>query len=68
MVASHNLRGLLRLQQKGVEVRHGTEVTVYYNPGKPGKSFLVRTGPVGQIFTALIGIGPFLFYLAKYSG
>ena len=66
MVASHNLRSLLRLQQNIVEVRHGNEVTVYYNPGKPGKSFLVRTGPVGQIFTALIGIGPLLFYLVKY--
>jgi len=66
MVASHNLRGLLRLQQKGVEVRHGNEVTVYYNPGKPGKSLLVRAGPVSQVFTALIGIGPLLFYLIKY--
>jgi hypothetical protein len=66
MVASHNLRGLLRLQQKGVEVRHGNEVTVYYKPEKPGKSFLVRTGPVGPIVTALIGIGPLLFCLIKY--
>jgi len=66
LVASHNLRGVLRLQQKGVEVRHGNEVTVYYNPGKPEKSLLVRTGPVGQIVTALIGIGPLLFYLVKY--
>ena len=66
MVASHNLRSLLRMQQKGVEVRRDNEVTVYYNPGNPGKSFLVRTGPVSQIFTALIGVGPLVFYLATY--
>ena len=66
MVASHNLRGLLRLQQKGVEVRRDNEVTVYYNPGNPGKSFLVRSGPFSQMFTALIGVGPLVFYLATY--
>ena len=66
VVASHNLRSILHLQQKGVEVRPGNEVTVYFNPGRPQKSFLVRTGPVSQIVTALIGIGPLLFYLAKY--
>ena len=66
MVASHNLRSLLRLQQTGVEVRHGNEVTVYYNPRRPRKSFLVRTGPVSQIFAALIGIAPLLFYVVKY--
>ncbi len=66
MVATHNLRSVLRLQQKGVEIRRGNEVTVYYNPGNPGKSFLVRTGPVSQMFAALIGIGPLLFYLATY--
>lgn len=66
MVASHNLRSLLRLQQKGVEVRRDNEVTVYYNPGSPAKSFLVRTGLFSQIFTALIGVGPLVFYLAMY--
>ncbi len=68
MVASYNLRGLLRLQNKGVGVHSANEVTVYYNPAKPEKSFLVKTGPFSQIFTALIGIGPLLFYLARYSG
>lgn len=66
MVASHNLRSLLRSQQNSVEVRGAGEVTVYYNPAKPGKSYLVSTGPVSQIFTALVGIGPLLFYLVKY--
>jgi len=57
MVATHNLGSLLRLQQKGVEVGRDNEVTVYYNPGNPAKSFLVRAGPFSQMFTALIGLG-----------
>jgi hypothetical protein len=66
MVASHNLRSLLRLQNKGVDVHRGDEVTVYYNSAKPGKSFLVRTGLVSQIITAMVGFGPLLFYVARY--
>jgi hypothetical protein len=66
MVATHSLGSLLRLQQKGVDVGRDNEVTVYYNPGNPAKSFLVRTGPFSQMFTALIGVGPLVFYLATY--
>jgi len=66
IVASHNLRGVLRRQIESVDAGPGNEVTVYYNPRNPGKSFLVRTGPVSQLVTALIGIAPLLFYLAKY--
>jgi hypothetical protein len=66
MVASHNLRSLLRLQQKAVDVKPDNEVTVYYNPRNPRKSFLVRTGAVSQVVTALIGITPLLFYLSTY--
>ena len=65
-VASHNLRSVLRWQHKGVEIRHGDEVTVYYNPRNPRKSFLIRTGRVSQIVTALIGIAPLLLYLSAY--
>lgn len=65
-VASHNLRSVLRLQLKGVNVGSGNEVKVYYNPRKPEKSFLVRTGLISQIITALIGIAPLSFYLAAY--
>ena len=65
-VASHNLRSVLRLQLNGVDIESENEVAVYYNSRKPEKSFLIRTGPISQIITALIGIAPLSFYLATY--
>ena len=40
VTATHNLRALLRLQFRSIERRGGNNVTVYYNPGNPQKSYL----------------------------
>lgn len=64
VVASHNLRSVLRLQQNAVDVSPDHKVTVYYNPRNPRKSFLVRAGRISQVVTALIGIAPLVIYFA----
>lgn len=51
VVVSHNLRGLLERQLKGL-VGRDSEVTVYYQPGRPQRAYLQRPGPVGLVVTA----------------
>lgn len=40
VMATHNLRGLLKLQFRAIKRHGGTQVTVYHHPGKPQKSYL----------------------------
>ncbi|WP_120499791.1 DUF3592 domain-containing protein [Roseovarius sp. EL26] len=37
---THNLRALLKYQFRGIERHEGANVTVFYNPRKPHKSYL----------------------------
>ena len=40
MMVTHNLRALLKLQFRLIERHEGANVTVFYNPRKPQKSYL----------------------------
>ena len=40
VTVTHNLRGLLKFQFRGIERHEGANVTVYYHPRKPQKSYL----------------------------
>lgn len=65
LVASHNLRGILRLQLRGVRFDENGRVVVFFNPRRPSKSVLILPSIGGMVFTAVIGIAPcFLYYLA----
>jgi len=65
IAASHNARTFLEAQLKSVDQRGGS-VTVFYNPGNPQKSFLIKPGLAGQLFTFAIGCSPSLYYFANY--
>jgi hypothetical protein len=55
VIASHNAKGVLEVQLRGIE-RRADKVKVYYNPAKPRKSYLIN-GSKGQvIFTVLMGV------------
>lgn len=62
VMASANARGVLQAQMRGIEVDPAGRVTVHYNPRKPGKSYLVRSGPIKQALTLLAGLAPVLAY------
>lgn len=40
VMATHNLRALLKFQFRGIERHEGANVTVFFNPRKPQKSYL----------------------------
>lgn len=40
VTVTYNLRALLKLQFRGIDRQGGANVTVYYNPRKPQKSYL----------------------------
>jgi hypothetical protein len=66
VVASHNLRALLRVQLRGVDFDESGKVLVYFNPRRPSKSVLILPGRGGMLFTAAVGLLPFfLFYLTR---
>ena len=44
VMATHNLRFLLKLQFRGIQRQAGDNVTVYYHPQKPQKSYLTIPG------------------------
>jgi hypothetical protein len=66
MVASHNLKQILKLQYRGIDKTNGGEISVYFNPGNPKKSLLVLPGLKSQLITMLIGLTPTIYYLYRY--
>ena len=66
IIASHNQRGILKTQLRGIKYHAPNRVDVIYNPSKPSKSFLVRPGRLGLFVTLLIAVVPFLAYFIKF--
>ncbi len=65
MIASHNLRFLLRLQMKHVETRDDGRVRIFYNPRRPEKSYLIpprTTGLVAVISVMFLPLIMCFFY------
>ncbi|MBD9482506.1 DUF3592 domain-containing protein [Pseudomonas sp. PDM14] len=62
VMASANGRFVLQAQMRGIEVDPAGRVTVHYNPRKPAKSYLIRSGPFKQAVTLLAGLAPVLAY------
>lgn len=56
IMASHNARGVLARQLKGIEISNN-KVKVYYNPKNPQKSYLIRGSVFQVVFTAAMLLG-----------
>ena len=67
VVASHNVRGILGLQYKGIEKHPDGSIAVYYNPRKPQKALLVLPGWKSQLVTMAIGLAPSFYYLYRFG-
>lgn len=66
MVASHNARFLLESQLKGVQRHADGTVSVFYNPRRPHKSYLIRPGWPGMLVTWALILGPALYYWQRF--
>jgi hypothetical protein len=67
-VASHNARFVLDRQLKGIQKNPDGSVKVFYNPGRPHKSFLILPGIPGMGVSAALAVGPFLLYGVRFHG
>lgn len=66
VVASHNARFLLRRQIEQIRCDAEGRVTVFYDPGRPEKSFLMRPGLVGLAVTLMIALVPLALFIRAY--
>ncbi|MGQ7844471.1 DUF3592 domain-containing protein [Granulosicoccus sp. 3-233] len=66
VIASRNAKGVLDWQSRGVELLGDDQVRVFYNPGKPSKSVLIRPGQVGLAVTAFGALLPLGLHLFHY--
>lgn len=68
IVASYNLRFLLKKQLEGVMKNDDGSVVVFYNPNRPQKSFLIKPSSFGLAFTWLLTISPMFCFWLEYHG
>ena len=61
LLASFNLKSLVKWQMKGITEVSDGEVEVYYDPAAPEKSFLIKPGMLGLAFTAAVAALPLIF-------
>jgi hypothetical protein len=67
-VASHNAKSVLERQLRGVQQHPDGSVTVFYNPKKPEKSYLIKPGITGRIVTGVLAVVPLVLYWSRYGG
>ena len=66
IIASHNARFLLKHQLNQTQKQSDNNVTIFYNPRKPSKSWLVKPGVKGMILTLILALIPMSLYLFRY--
>lgn len=66
IVASHNLRFVLKKQLSGVKSDSNGMVDVFYKPNRPEKSFLVKPGIAGMGVTFVLGSVLAIAYLFRF--
>jgi len=67
-ITNNNASFFLKNQLNSI-LRHPSGlITVYYNPNKPGKSFLIKPGLIGKCITLALAVIPSLMYWQKYYG
>jgi|SRR5210317_523838 hypothetical protein len=65
-ITNNNAKFILKKQLNSVLRQSSGLVTVYYNPNKPSKSYLIKPGLTGKFVTAALAVIPFLMYWQKY--
>ena len=65
-VTNYNAKGLLLKQQSGINMPTEDTVTIYYNPKKPQKSFLIKANKFGILVTLIVAVAPFLTYVSRF--
>ena len=65
-VTNYNAKGILIKQQAGIDMPTKDTVTVYYNPQKPKKSFLLRANKFGIMITLIVAVAPFIGYVSRF--
>lgn len=65
-ITNYNAKGLLIKQQAGIDMPTKDTVTLYYNPKKPKKSFLLKANKLGIVVTLATAVAPFLGYLSRF--
>lgn len=65
-VTNYNAKGLLLKQLAGIDMPTKDTVTVYYNPNKPQKSFLLKASKFGILVTLTSAVAPFLGYVSRF--
>lgn len=66
MSTNFNGRFLLEAQLKGVKRLPDGTVTVFYDPKRPHKSFLIQPGLLGLLITWVIALGPAFYYWSRF--
>lgn len=62
IIASHNARFILQKQLDRIQSHSDGTVTIFYNPKKPNKSFLIKPGVVGLSLTFVLALAPAIAY------
>ncbi len=65
-IVSHNARFILKKQLDKLQRNDDGSIEVFFNPGKPHKSFLIKPGPVGLALTLCLALSPALVYWMSY--
>lgn len=63
IIASANLRFLLRWQLNGITNLAPEEIAVFFNPSAPEKSYLIRPGKIGLSLTVAIATLPLILLI-----
>ncbi|MBI1394635.1 MAG: DUF3592 domain-containing protein [Betaproteobacteria bacterium] len=66
-VASHNIKFILDRQIRGVGLDETGGVDVYYDPGNPRRSVLIRTGNISRLISVVLAVTPLALYLHTYG-
>jgi hypothetical protein len=68
IIASHNVKFILEKQLSSIQNNEDGTITVFYNPNKPQKSYLIKPGKAGLIITSVVAVFPMLIYWLNYYG
>ncbi|WP_371379351.1 hypothetical protein [Thalassotalea aquiviva] len=66
IIASHNMKFVLEKQLNGIQKEEDGSIRVFFNPKRPQKSFLIKPGNIGLIFTLGLAVIPMLAYWLGY--
>jgi hypothetical protein len=68
LVASHNAQFVLKHQLSKVEIFPDGQVTIFYKPSNPAKSWLILPSKFGIIMTIVISVLPAFSYWIEFYG